>query len=144
MKAWPSLQEKAAFKAFVITDTISFMCSSYSAFVYFLTGIDGHVRILKYLNFANKSLVLAQGTMMISFITGIYAALQFLSVSQDVSSFPFILFFPVLSGCEDFQQTSQFRIKFVQLRNVQQNCLSYLFLCLHQQTFVFAFVFCFQ
>ena len=71
------LTRKAAFKAFVITDTISVMCSSCSVFVYFfLTGVDDHVRILKYLNFANKSLVLAQGTMMISFITGIYAVLE--------------------------------------------------------------------
>ncbi|KAM7518856.1 hypothetical protein LguiB_017818 [Lonicera macranthoides] len=48
------LTRKAAFNAFVITDTISVMCSSCSAFVYFLTGVDDHVRILKYLNFANK------------------------------------------------------------------------------------------
>ncbi|KAM7518858.1 hypothetical protein LguiB_017820 [Lonicera macranthoides] len=49
------LTRKAAFNAFVITDIISVMCSSCSAFVYFfLTGVDDHVRILKYLNFANK------------------------------------------------------------------------------------------
>lgn len=97
------LTRKAAFKAFVITDTISFMCSSYSAFVYFLTGIDGHVRILKYLNFANKSLVLAQGTMMISFITGIHAVLENssgLAISISVIGCFFVSIYFVLSRLE--------------------------------------------
>lgn len=71
------LTRKAAFKAFVITDTLAMMWSSCAVFIYFVVeAVKTTPSLVSFLHFtANTFLIGAQGSMMIAFITGLYAVL---------------------------------------------------------------------
>ncbi|KAM7486915.1 hypothetical protein LguiA_002924 [Lonicera macranthoides] len=70
------LVRKAAFRAFVIADTIAVTCSSCAMFIYFLLGdVVEQNQFYRLAISANMLLISSAGTMIMAFITGMYAVL---------------------------------------------------------------------
>ncbi|KAM7485246.1 hypothetical protein LguiA_001255 [Lonicera macranthoides] len=70
------LSRRAAFKAFVIADTVAMMCSSCAVFIYFMVaGVKHRRTLIGHQSFANSLVLYAEAAMMIAFVTGLYVAL---------------------------------------------------------------------
>ncbi|KAM7485283.1 hypothetical protein LguiA_001292 [Lonicera macranthoides] len=66
----------AAFRVFVVTDTLAVTCSTYAVFIYFITGdVMDWYKLYKHMIFANSLVITAAGAMMLAFATGLYAVL---------------------------------------------------------------------
>lgn len=106
-KRGPNLVRKAAFKAFMVMDTIAVVCSISALLLYFVTTMCSGIRIVRTLITASASLnIVSIIAMMLSFSTGTYVVLSpssSLPISVCVlSSFCpllfIIMFFPYICG----------------------------------------------
>ncbi|KAM7488356.1 hypothetical protein LguiB_025840 [Lonicera macranthoides] len=66
----------AAFRVFVVTDTLAVTCSTCAVFIYFIAGdVMDWYKLYKHMIFANSLVITAAGAMMLAFVTGLYAVL---------------------------------------------------------------------
>ena len=74
------LTRKAAFKAFVVTDTIALICSSCAVFVYFMQAYDVNLQTLtRHYACALGLVTIAMAALVLAFITGLYSVLAYSS-----------------------------------------------------------------
>ncbi|KAA8527709.1 hypothetical protein F0562_035423 [Nyssa sinensis] len=70
------LTRKAAFKAFVICDTIAMMFSACAVFIHFIAADDANKhKLIKHYTSAYCLTIIAMGAMMVAFMTGLYTVL---------------------------------------------------------------------
>lgn len=71
------LARKAAFKTFVLTDTVALVCATCAAFVYFLKVdfINRH-KIIRHYTLAKAFVTISMGAIVIAFIAGLAAVLE--------------------------------------------------------------------
>ncbi|GMP56180.1 hypothetical protein CsSME_00020759 [Camellia sinensis var. sinensis] len=90
------LTRKAAFKAFVITDTIALTLSSFAVLNHLYTMTDHPILLKRQLALAFLCTAYAMMAMLVAFITGTYAVLASSSLSIFVWAIPSILLFMYL------------------------------------------------
>ncbi|XP_022863482.1 protein ACCELERATED CELL DEATH 6-like [Olea europaea var. sylvestris] len=71
------LSRKAAFKAFIITDTLAMVCSASAIFLHFFAAVEtDDSKLRKLWGVATMLVMVAMGAMVIAFMTGLYTVLQ--------------------------------------------------------------------
>ncbi|CAI9776881.1 unnamed protein product [Fraxinus pennsylvanica] len=71
------LSRKAAFKAFIITDTLAMVCSTSAIFLQFIgASLTDKLKLMRSYLYAAMLVIVAMGAMVIAFMTGLYTVLE--------------------------------------------------------------------